>query len=66
MRWLALKAVRFVRSCFDIKHELFVLSPKEALKRMVLILATSLLMIVLLTSIDSMLMYVYLLQSRRF
>ncbi|GIL81452.1 hypothetical protein Vretimale_982 [Volvox reticuliferus] len=57
--------VRFVVSCRDILPHFTVLSPQQALQRMILILAASLLMVVLLTTIDSGLLYVYVLAARR-
>lgn len=66
LRKLAGQLKRFLESCFQIRSNLYILSPKEATKRMVLILAASLLMIVVLTSIDSALMYLYLLNSKKF
>ncbi|GIL41959.1 hypothetical protein Vafri_30 [Volvox africanus] len=55
----------FVVSCRDILPHFTVLSPQQALQRMILILAASLLMVVLLTTIDSGLLYVYVLAARR-
>ncbi|GLI70436.1 hypothetical protein VaNZ11_015346, partial [Volvox africanus] len=49
--------VTFVVSCRDILPHFTVLSPQQALQRMILILAASLLMVVLLTTIDSGLLY---------
>lgn len=56
----------FLQSCLEIRSNLYILSPKEATKRMVLILTASLMMIVVLTCIDSALMYLYLLNTKKF
>ena len=61
----ALRLVAFVQSCWALVPQFSVLSPQQALRRMVLILAAAVGMIVLLTSIDSALLYVYVRTARR-
>ncbi|KAG2498584.1 hypothetical protein HYH03_003335 [Edaphochlamys debaryana] len=59
------KAASFVVSCRDVLPQFTVLSPGQAVRRMVLILAASLLMVVVLTTIDSALLYTYICSARR-
>ena len=58
-------AAAFVASCGSVLPQFSVLTPRQALQRMVLILAASLLMVVLLTSIDSTLLYMYVSHARK-
>jgi len=55
----------FVRSCGAVLPELTSIPPGEALRRTALILAASLAMVVLLSTIDSGLLRVYLGSARR-
>jgi hypothetical protein len=61
----ALELVAFVKSTWALVPLFSVLSPQQALRRMVLILAAAVGMIVLLTSIDSAMLYMYVRTARR-